>query len=1012
MGQKKKYWKGLEEYNRSPGFEKNKDQEFAEKLPIGEVLSENNLNLKSSRRNFLKFMGFSISAATLAACSRSPVKKAIPYVNKPPEINPGRANYYASTCFATNEAIGVLVKTREGRPVKIEGNPADPRTHAGTSAVAQASVLSLYDDQRLRGPQKNQKDTEWAMVDSEISSKLKKISSRQGNIRILSNTINSPSTNKAIEKFTQKYPGTKHINYDPVSCYGILEANRKNFSRFSIPDYKFDQAKTIVSFGADFLGTWIAPVEHTRKYVASRKVDKLNDMSFHIQIESNLSLTGCNADLRRPIKPSQEGAAVISLYNKLAKKTGETPLPDPGLELAGNALELAAKELWKNREKSIVVSGSNDPGVQQIINKINSMLGNYGHTLDFQNESYQKQGNDKAMATLLKELNQNKVDALILFGSNPLYDHPQGSSIAKAFKKVDLKVSLNDRMDESATHFTYVCPDHHYLESWNDVQPKKNLYSLVQPCIRPVFNTRSAPESLLKWTGYNGSYYDFIRDHWKKELFPQQSQQVTFENFWRKSVHDGIFMIAKKNASESNGQADQPKEKTKYSHAGLRNESKRLIREANEAKGYEIVLYEKVGIRSGKEANNPWLQELPDPVTRTCWDNYACISPKLAGEKGLKDEDVIEIKAGNTKRSLPVLVQPGQAYGTIGIAVGFGRFLEKKHGKVAHLTGKNVFPYIQSQKPHLQYFQAGATFKSTGTTFPLAKTQTHHHMEGRDLIREASLNQYLKDPSSIESKSHHIISLYKEYNYGRGHHWAMAVDLNACTGCGACVISCQAENNVPVVGKEEVRRRREMHWIRIDRYYGGEDTENPTTNFQPVMCQHCDNAPCENVCPVAAIAHSNEGLNQQAYNRCVGTRYCANNCPYKVRRFNWFKYGENDNFDYNMNSDLGRLVLNPDVTVRSRGVMEKCSFCVQRIQKGKLNAKMENRKLKDKEVKPACQTACPADAIKFGDINNPESEISKMVHENKRSYTILTELGTRPSVHYMTKLRNQKQTKA
>jgi molybdopterin-containing oxidoreductase family iron-sulfur binding subunit len=527
-----------------------------------------------------------------------------------------------------------------------------------------------------------------------------------------------------------------------------------------------------------------------------------------------------------------------------------------------------------------------------------------------------------------------------------------------------------------------VLPTHHPLESWGDFEPVKGKYSLAQPAIRNIYKTRQLEDILLKWNGNNVSYHEYLKNYWKENMYPNQNEYGDFRNFWVHTLQNGVY----------EPESDEVKELS-YSDKGLRS-SFADVKKAS-PKGTALLFYEKVGIGNGKYANNPWLQELPDPVTKATWDNYFCVSPSFAKENDLHNEQVIRING----IELPVLVQPGQADNTVAVAVGYGR---TKTGKVADGVGKNVFPLMSSHKGHRQNYLANVSTEKTGQQHVIATTQTHHSMEGRDLVREASLDTFVKDPKSIKQKKHDT-TLYKKTEF-EGHHWALVVDLNACTGCGACAIACQAENNVPVVGKDEVVKKRIMHWIRIDRYYK-EDEGNPSVVHQPVMCQHCDNAPCENVCPVAATTHSNEGLNQMSYNRCIGTKYCINNCPYKVRRFNWYKYADNEEFDYNMNDDLGRMVLNPDVTVRSRGVVEKCSFCVQRIQENKEQAKLENRDLEDGEVTPACAQACPANALIFGDLNDPESRVSKLVESN-RNYHLLEQLHTKPTVSYMTKIRN------
>lgn len=1015
-----KYWKGLEEYERHESFEKNKHKEFPDDLPVDsyhdfshkehksdlpveEIFKEESFDLSTDRRSFLKYFGLSVSAATIAACTETPVRKAIPYVNQPEEITPGVPNYYATTLGDASEPYSILVKTREGRPIKIEGNNESPLGGGGTCAIGQASVLNLYDKGRLRGPLKNQDSVTWDELDEDVRNRLANINENGGNIRILSRTITSPSTNKVLENFRETYPQARHITYEPVSSYAIREANRQSFEEAVIPDYRFDRAMMIVSFGADFLGTWLSPVEFTRHYIANRRVrGDQYDMSYHVQFESCLTITGSNADRRVTLKPSLYGKALVALYNKLAQKAGKEQLDEVQFELAGNSIQAVADELWRHRGNSLIVCGTNDVDHQLLVNAINDILGNIGHTVDLTNPSYQKQENDQEVEELIGELENGQVDALIFSGANPVYDHPKGAKIAEHLENVDLTVSTSDRLSETAMKCEYVAPEHHFLEAWNDHNPKKGLYTLSQPTITPIFNTRSTPESLLRWIGNEESYYDFIRAHWQENQFEQQQEEPNFDSFWVSCVHDGFFKTEKDEAEE------------KEFKASLDETAQKAIDEADH-ESVEIVLYEKVGMREGKYANNPWLQEMPDPVTKACWDNYACLSPKYAKDHNIKEEDVIKIEAGGYSVELPALLQPGQTYNTIGIAVGFGRQMHENAGKVANGVGANAFPFARLDKGSIRFDRNNVNIEKTGRTYRIAKTQTHHNLEGEghhgidgranDILREATVQELKRGEYEDKYKDYYQRSLYKEWEFN-GYHWGMAIDLSACTGCGSCVIACQAENNVPVVGKEEVLRRREMHWIRIDRYYSG-DPENPSVVFQPMMCQQCDKAPCENVCPVAAIATSQEGLNMQVYNRCVGTRYCQNNCPFKVRRFNWFNYADNDRFDYNMNNQLGRMALNPDVTVRSRGVMEKCTFCAQKIQEKKLKAKKEGRAVQDGEVKTACQSACPADAIKFGDMNDPESEVRKWMDE-QRAYEALEVLDVDSSIRYLPNIKNHK----
>jgi len=596
-----------------------------------------------------------------------------------------------------------------------------------------------------------------------------------------------------------------------------------------------------------------------------------------------------------------------------------------------------------------------------------------------------KQGVDQDMDRLLSDLKAGNIKALLVWNANPVYDHPKGKEFAEEIKKTGLSVSFSERKDETSAVCQYILPEPNYLESWNDLEPKTGIYSLSQPTIAPIFNARAVQETLLKWAGSEQKHRDFIQAFWKENQFTKQKDTANFQQFWNTSLQNGVFETL-------------PEAKLTYNADGL-NQAASQIKPA--VAGLEVAFYETVAIGNGKYANNPWLQELPDAVAKISWDNFASVPVAYAAEKGLKNEDVISVNG----LELPVFVQPGQAKDTISVALGYGREVS---GKVGDKTGTSLYPYIGIENGARQYYLTSVRAeKVEGKVFELAISQTHYLMEGRPIVRETTLDDYIKNPvSGNEAKAENeakSVTLYKEPEYN-GHHWGMAVDLNSCTGCGNCAVACQAENNIQVIGKEQVRNRRIMHWLRIDRYYS-ENPENPKVSFQPVMCQHCGNAPCENVCPVAATNHSEEGLNQMAYNRCVGTKYCINNCPYKVRRFNWFQYVQNVKFDYASNSDLGRMVLNPDVTVRSRGVVEKCSMCVQRIQEKKLLAKLDGRPIAEGEIKTACAQSCPGNAIVFGDLANPESRISKLFTD-PRNYHLLEELHTLPSVGYLTKVRN------
>jgi MoCo/4Fe-4S cofactor protein with predicted Tat translocation signal len=984
----KTYWRSIEELSNPKELRRAEVREEAKQKSM---LMKGDADLNgSSRRDFLKTFGFSIAAASIVASCKRPIDKAIPYLVKPLEVSPGIADYYASSYFEGNEYGSVVVKVRDGRPIKIEGNTLSSVSQGGTSARIQASILNLYDDARFKGPSKKGDEITWEKADEEIITQLAKLKSQGGKVVILSSTIISPSTRELIQKFAEKQGNTEWIQYDPVSASGMLLANLSSFGKSVpdsqaaiIPDYRFNKAKVVVSFGADFLGSWLSTVEYTKGYTAARQLQNgSKEMLRHYQFESGLSLTGSNADVRFPIKPSEEGAIVLALYNAIAKAKGGTVVS--GVQSSVDVSELA-KDLLENEKRSIVISGSNDVNIQLLINGINQLLGNYGQTIGLDSPLLTKQGIDQKVDSLLADLKTGSVKALLVWNANPVFDHPKGKEFAEAIKKVDLSISFAERKDETSAICQYILPETNYLESWNDLEPKAGIYSFSQPTIAPIFNARPPQETLLKWAGTPKKHRDYIQKYWKENQFTKQKNTSDFRSFWNTALQNGVFETVQES-------------KLAYNPDGL-SQAASQIKAAT--LGIEVVLYESIAIGNGKYANNPWLQELPDPVAKISWDNFAAIPVAYATENGLKNEDVILVNG----MELPVFVQPGQAKDTISVAIGYGREVA---GKVGEKTGSNLYPAVGTENGTRKYFVTSAKVeKVPEKVFELAISQTHYSMEGRAIVRETTLEEYIKNPVSGNEKQAedmaNSVTLYDAPVYN-GHHWGMAVDLNSCTGCGNCAVACQAENNIQVIGKEQVRNRRIMHWIRIDRYYS-ENPENPKVSFQPVMCQHCGNAPCENVCPVAATPHSEEGLNQMAYNRCVGTKYCVNNCPYKVRRFNWFQYVKNDKFDFASNSDLGRMVLNPDVTVRSRGVVEKCSMCVQRIQEKKQLAKLEGRAIAEGEIKTACAQSCPGNAIIFGDLENPESRISKLF-QDKRNYHLLEELHTLPSVGYLTKVRN------
>ena len=987
----KKYWKSPEEYENQPVINIGQAEGDASRSLL-ELINEEIDSKPSSRRNFLKFCGFSFATAAITTSCKNPIQTAIPYLNKPEEVTPGMANHYASTYFDGHDYNGILVKVRDGRPIKIEGNDLSPISKGTASARVQGSVLSLYDDgARYKSPMIDGKETNWSALDQQVISKLLESGFAGKTIALVTSTIISPSTLSVIGEFTKKYPTAKHITYDPVSASAILQANKLTFNELSIPDYHFGKADVIVSFGADFLGTWLMPVEFTRRFAENRKLSgEKRSISELIVFESGMSLTGANADYRFPIKPSQLATIILNLYNEIAKATGSATFPVP---TATVDLSRIVTKLLASRGKSLVVCGINDTALQVIVNAINQMLENYGSTIDFSTALHIRKGIDEDMANFVKEMNEGSTGVVIFYNSNPVYDYSDPKLLTEGLQKVALTISMATALDETSALCKIVAPDHHFLESWNDAEPKKGMFSLQQPTIRNIYFTRQAQDSLLKWAGSATTFNTYIKDYWQQNLLGKQSEYLVFNDFWNNTIQKGVF-----------GEAVNPASQPAFISQSVSGAATQAA--AIKSGDTELVFYETIALGNGIHTNNPWLMEMPDPVSKVCWDNFAAISPKMAESLGVVTGDVIKMAEG---LELVAFVQPGQAEETLSVAYGYGR---AKSGKVAEGVGINVFPFMKMEGGNRKSYLASVKPVKTDKKYLLASTQTHHSMEGRDIVRETTLSEWQQKPNAgnefheeVEKKN---LTLYKEFKF-EGHHWGMAIDMNACTGCSACVIGCQAENNVPVVGKEQVSITRIMHWIRIDRYYA-EDPANPSVYFQPVMCQQCDNAPCENVCPVSATNHSNEGLNQMAYNRCIGTKYCMNNCPYKVRRFNWFRYATNKAFDYNMNSDLGRMVLNPDVTVRERGVVEKCSFCVQRIQEKKLLAKLENRMITDGEIVPACMQTCPAGAVEFGDLNDPESKISKLFRD-ERNYHMIEEIHTLPSVGYLTKVRNRQSEK-
>ncbi len=955
------------------------------------------------RRDFLKILGASFAALASGCDLRAPTDKILPYSEQPEGTVPGLTRWYASTCGGCSAACGALVKSRDGRPIKMEGNPDHPLSRGGLCARGQATILDLYDSERLKQPLSGGAPAAWSALDGAVEAALAGARRPGRKVRVLSQTIPSPSFDAAAAAFCARH-GAERVVYDSVSESAIVEAHRLTHGRAVLPHYRFEAARAIVSFDADFLGTWISPVEFTKSWAGKRRPDDgFEGMSWHAQFEPRLSVTGSNADLRIPVRPSQELSTALTLGRMLAERLGwRGEIPKAGwTSVSHEVLRQTAENLAGAHGAALAVSGSSDVAVQLAINWINEMLGSYGRTVDLARPSFQRRGEPGALARLIDEMEAGEVGVLLVVEANPAYDHAAAARFAAAMKKVGLVACLSQRRDETGALAGVVAATPHALESWGDAEPVAGVHSLIQPLIEPLFDARPALESLLVWAGKPAKAHDFVRELWREKIYPRHQGGRSFDEFWDEALSRGAVTLEPARSSTGAFRAE-PLERLKPARAAAPKD------------GFELAAFAGSALYDGRQANNPWLQELPDPVTKVSWGNVALFSPEDAGKLGVEDGRMVRLASSGRSIDLPVCVQPGQASGVVAAALGYGRTAA---GPIAAnepmrkmlpidqdpLGGADVYPFLNG---------AGVTVTVLAGSAPLAKTQIYDSQtvpftgQTRPIVLETSLQDYYKLPpvESVEpAAGEGDVGMWPRHDYP-GHKWGMSVNLTACTGCAGCVVACQAENNIPVVGKAEVRKGREMHWIRIDRYYTGEDEKgNPDVSFQPMLCQHCDDAPCETVCPVLATVHSTEGLNMQVYNRCVGTRYCANNCPYKVRRFNWF--------DYAHENLLQNLSLNPDVTVRSRGVMEKCSFCVQRIYTADFAAKSEGRPVKDGDVVPACAQSCPADAIVFGDLNDPNSKVARAAREN-HGYRVLEELGTGPSVFYGIKVRNTRVRKA
>jgi molybdopterin-containing oxidoreductase family iron-sulfur binding subunit len=1027
-----KHWIGPEELN--PGYwsdkavQEKRGQEFFEKPVEWIERMDNSPEGGFARRDFLTVMGASMAMATFA-CARRPVHKIIPYVVQPEELTPGVPLFYASTSKDCPCGCGVLVKTREGRPIKLEGNPDHPLNGGALCAQAQASVLSLYDPGRLASPVargrggagSGRKEVSWSEADGAIQARLRSAASGGGKVRVLSQVVTSSATDRLIREFTGAFSAGAHIQYNPLAHEELAEGQRECYGAALYPTYHFDRAELVVSVGADFLGTWLSPVEHAADFARSRKLDSSkaaqSKMSKLVCYESSLSLTGSNADERYPIRPGDELDVVMAILHELVIKQGRSSYGEGQLKDVLGSYDIGtlgtagvvspaqikglAKELWENRGKSIVVAGglrtttANAMQLQVAVNLLNTILENDGATIDGAVQTAPARSRFGEVSKLVADMKAGNVEVLVLYRSNPVYHLPKVMEFEEALKKVPFVIAISDREDETALLADYVLPDHHFLENWGDANPRKGLYSLQQPTIAPIHQTRAFEDSLITWikgANLRGSlatkandWHQYLRDHWKETFYKGAG---TFDEFWDGVLRSGVFTT-----SEGVGSSHA----RSFNTSALSQLQKRGQKAVGDT-GAALVLYASTNLGDGTQANNPWLQELPDPISSVVWDNYLAVGPEMAKSLSLSQDDVVTVTGDGFSFELPVYVQPGMHPNAVAAAVGYGR---SAAGRVGDGAGVNLFSIAKVFNSRPVYSGFPVTIKKTQKFYRLATTQWHTASENRPILNDIPLALYKKNPGASaevdpELRMEKVPSIWPVHEY-KGHRWGMTIDLNACNGCSACMIACQAENNIPVVGRDQVRMGRNMHWIRIDRYFSGE-ANDPNVIFQPMLCQHCENAPCETVCPVLATVHDDEGVNVQIYNRCVGTRYCQNNCPYKVRRFNFFDHWKS--YEGTMN-----LAWNPDVTVRTRGIMEKCTFCVQRVVAAKDKAKDTGLPLRDGEFQVACQQTCPTEAIVFGDMNDPHSRVSRL-KEDARAFHALETLNTKPSVTYMTKVRN------
>lgn len=995
------YWRSLEEIAESKEFQHILEKEFPrQSSPLGAFLH---------RRQFLKLMGASLALAGLTSCRPLSMRKVVPQVQHPEEMIPGKPLYFASAFSLGGYARGVLVESHEGRPTKIEGNakhPASPGPsgvvnpqapaqlnpdgtpkHIGASdAFTQASILTLYDPDRSQSPMYQAQLSAWTDFNTALAAEMAKQAAVRGaGLRILTENVTSPTLAALIQELLKKYPQAKWHQYEPLHHDNALDGAKIAFGTPVNATYRFDRADVILSLDSDFLFTEPAGVRYAHDYSTRRQVrHDTTQMNRLYVVESTPTVTGAAADHRLALRPSQIRAFALALAKALGLPVSAPQLPAEQQRW----VDAVARDLQAHRSRSVVVVGeAQPPEVHALAHAINHALGNAGKTVVYtQPVEANPVNHTESLRELVQDMAAGKVETLIMVGGNPAYNAPADTEFARLLKELTQRngftVHLSQYEDETSALCLWHIPESHYLETWGDTRSFDGTVSIIQPLIEPLYPSRSAIELADALLGRQRNSYDIVQAYWAKQL-----GAANFQKVWRKALHDGVIV----------GTALPPRAVQVRMDAVVSAAHKI----GSPAEGLEIVFAPDPTVWDGRFANNGWLQELPKPLSHLTWDNAVFVSPATAQKMGLQMDtgglanmvDVVELRYRGEKLRVPVWIVPGQPDDCVTLFLGYGR---TRAGKVGTGIGYNAYRLRFSDA---LWTASGATLIKTGERYPLASTQQHHSMQGRDLVHTGTLDEFRKDPKHLVKTASHegsLPTMYPEHKW-EGYAWAMVIDTSLCIGCNACVTACQAENNIPIVGKEQVARGREMHWIRIDRYYEG-GLDNPSTHLLPVPCMQCENAPCEPVCPVGATNHSQEGLNQMVYNRCVGTRYCSNNCPYKVRRFNFLKYND-------PKEPVLQLLNNPDVTVRGRGVMEKCTYCVQRINAARIEAKKLGREIQDGEVVTACQAACPTHAIVFGNINDRHSLVAQLKQE-PHHYGLLEELNTRPRTTYLAKVRN------